>query len=362
MNSITSGVIEPMRLPRISMRRIQRFNFFSHGDIMRRRQFMEMAAGAVVGSALAGCVSRMSRGGPSIVGNAREPMTAATYHAERRYADTRFGRIAYVERGGGDVALFLHGFPLNGFQWRGALDRLSPHRRCVAPDFLGLGYTEVADGQSVAPDAQVAMLVALLDTLSIRDVDLVASDSGGAVAQMFVARYPRRVRTLLLTNCDTEIDSPPPALLPVIELSKAGAFVDQWLAPWLNDKALARSAEGIGGLCYADPTHPTDEAIEYYFAPLVGSPARKAQVHAYAVGLERNPLEGIRPLLERCTVPTRIVWGTADAIFSSASPDYLDRTFGNSRGVRRLAGAKLFFPEERPEVIAEEARGLWNVA
>ena len=61
-------------------------------------------------------------------------------------------------------------------------------------------------------------------------------------------------------------------------------------------------------------------------------------------------------------MPVRIVWGTADAIFSPASPDYLARTFGNSRGVRRLEGSKLFWPEERPEVLAEEARALWEVA
>jgi len=33
-------------------------------------------------------------------------------------------------------------FPLNSFQWRGAIDKLSAHRRCIAPDFLALGYTE----------------------------------------------------------------------------------------------------------------------------------------------------------------------------------------------------------------------------
>jgi len=60
-------------------------------------------------------------------------------------------------------------------------------------------------------------------------------------------------------------------------------------------------------------------------------------------------------------VPTRIVWGTADNIFSQASPDYLDRTLGNSRGVRRVPGAKLFFPEEMPELIAKEAMMLWKV-
>jgi pimeloyl-ACP methyl ester carboxylesterase len=259
------------------------------------------------------------------------------------------------------AAIFLHGFPLNSFQWRGAIERLSPYRRCIAPDFLGLGSSEVAPGQSVGPDAQVAMIVALMDRLSIAKADFVANDSGGAVAQLIVARHPERVRSLLLTNCDTEHDSPPPALLPVIELSKKGQFVDQWLAPWLADKKLARSAQGIGGMCYADPAHPTDEAIDRYFTPLVSSPRRKALVHAYAIALERNALAGIEPALRRFAAPVRIVWGTADTIFSSASPAYLDHAFGNSRGVRELAGRKLFWPEELPDVIAEEARGLWEL-
>jgi pimeloyl-ACP methyl ester carboxylesterase len=147
--------------------------------------------------------------------------------------------------------------------------------------------------------------------------------------------------------------------MPVIEMSRAGTFVDRWLAPWLADKTLARSAVGIGGMCYADPAHPTDEAIDCYFAPLVTTPRRKELVHAYALALERDPLAGIAPALARCKAPTRIVWGTGDTIFSPASPDALDRAFGNSRGVRRLPGKKLFFPEELPDVIAEEARRLW---
>jgi len=289
-------------------------------------------------------------------------MDAAAFRAERRFAETAFGRIAYVERGRGDAALFLHGFPLNGYQWRGAIDRLQAHRRCVAPDFMGLGYTEVAEGQSVAPDAQVAMLATLLDTLSIETVDLIANDSGGAVAQLFVTRHPQRVRSLLLTNCDVENDSPPAAVVPVIAAAGAGTFADDTFRPQLADKTFARSAQGIGGLCYSDPSHPTDEAIDYYFSPLVSSPQRSALTNAYAIGLDPNPLAGIEPLLKRCAVPTRIVWGTGDTIFSQASPEYLDRTLANSRGVRRVPGAKLFFPEEFPDLIAEEARRLWRIA
>jgi pimeloyl-ACP methyl ester carboxylesterase len=316
-----------------------------------------VTAGGLAGGVLSGCAGRTPRevSDPDVT-------SAAGFRAARKYADTAFGRIAYVERGRGDAALFLHGFPLNGFQWRGTLARLSPFRRCIAPDFMAMGYTEVARGQAVGPDAQAAMLAALLDALSIRSVDIVANDSGGQAAQLFLVRNPERVRSLLLSNCDTEIDSPPAALLPVIELSKQGRFVDEWLAPWLADKELARSAEGIGGSTYFDPAHPTDEAIDYYFEPLVRSAESRALMHAFAIALERNPLIGIEPVLRRSTVPTRIVWGTGDTIFSAASPDYLDRTFGASRGVRLLPGRKLFWPEELPEVVAEEARRLWASA
>jgi haloalkane dehalogenase len=189
---------------------------------------------------------------------------------------------------------------------------------------------------------------------------VIANDSGGAVAQLLVAVHPKRVGTLLLTNCDTEPDSPPPAVLPVIQLARAGKFAHDWLVPWLADKKLARSEKGLGGMCYMDPSHPTDEAIETYLRPLVSSPSKQALTNEYAIGLSPNPLAGIEAKLKMCRVPTRILWGTADNIFSPTSPDYLDRTFPNSRGVRRIAGARLFFPEEMPELVAEEALRLWR--
>jgi haloalkane dehalogenase len=289
-------------------------------------------------------------------------MRPKDFATERKYEQTSFGRIAYVEKGAGPAALFLHGFPLNGFQWRGALERLSAHRRCIAPDLMGLGYSEISPQQSVAPQAQADMLADLLQQLSIPTVDLIANDSGGAVAQLFLLKYPQLVRTLLLTNCDVEPDSPPAALLPVLEMARIGTLADELFVPWVTDKALTRSAQGLGGLTYTHPQLLADETIEYYLRPLVSSPERKAQAHAYARGLDPNPLAGIEPALKRSEVRTRIVWGTGDDIFSQASPDYLHRILPNSAGVRQVPGAKLFFPEEFPDLIAEELRELWQVS
>jgi haloalkane dehalogenase len=327
---------------------------------MNRREFICLSAGAITMSALSvGDPECYASGATSAQG--LHEMSVAQFHSTQKFIATDQGRVAYVDRGDGPAALFLHGFPLNSFQWRGVIPELSRIRRCIAPDFLALGYTDVADSQSVAPQAQLSMLVQLFDKLSISTADIVANDSGGAIAQLLVARYPGRIRSLLLTNCDTEPDSPPSAVVPVIELARAGKFADEWLVPWLADKVLARSEKGMGGQCYANPAHPTGEATEVYLGPLVSSPRRKALTNAYAVALAPNPLAGIEPALKRCRIPTRIVWGMADRIFSQSSPDYLDRTFSSSRGVRRLEGAKLFFPEEMPEVIVEEATRLWGV-
>ncbi len=282
--------------------------------------------------------------------------------AWRRRIRTRRGEVAYLARGAGRAALFLHGFPLNGFQWRGAIELLAPYRFCIAPDFLGMGQSRAAPGGAVTPEAQVDMLESLLGALGIADVDLIANDSGGAVAQLFVVRHPRRVRSLLLTNCDTEIESPPAAMLPVIELARRGRFVAEWLEPWAHDPTLARSQRGIGGMCYTDPAHPTDEALHAYFGPLLESAERVRGLHGYAVSLGRNALAGIQPALLASRVPTRVVWGVDDTIFSAKSARYLAASFGNSRGLRLLEKAKLFWPEERPEVVAAQARILWESA
>jgi haloalkane dehalogenase len=227
---------------------------------------------------------------------------------------------------------------------------------------IGLGYTVVAPGQSISPAAQADMIAAFLDRLEIRQVDLIANDSGGAVAQLFVTKYPLRARTLLLTNCDVETDSPPPAILPIIDAARAGLYPDLWLEPWLRHKDVARSPTGLGGMCYTDPAHPTDAALDQYLRPLLASVERKALVNRYTLGLTPNPLQGIESLLRQCTVPTRMVWGMGDTIYSPHNPDYLAEILPRFTGIRRIDKAKLFFPEEYPDIIAEEARLLWERA
>ena len=263
------------------------------------------------------------------------------------------------ERGSGPVALFIHGFPLSGFQWRGALERLADIRRCIAPDLMGLGYSEVADGQDLSPGAQADMLVAFLDRLSIPAVDLIANDSCGTIAQLLMARHSGRVRAVVLTDCDVDENSPPPQMRNSIQQARDGVY-DRKIERHLTDRAYARSSQGIGGNAYANPATFSDEAIEYNFRPLVASPLRRAQLNRYLASFEPNPLVAERSSLRQFTGPARMVWGTDDPLFPVSWAEWLDQALPASRGLRKVDGGRLFWPEEHPDILAEEARALWS--
>jgi haloalkane dehalogenase len=200
---------------------------------MRRREFLKLSSGMMATVVF----------GRSGFAGQKERIDAAWYSRSRRFAEVRGSRVAYVERGRGPAALFVHGYPLNGFQWRGALERLHAHRRCIAPDVMGMGFTQTPEGQEISPATQAAMLVMLLNSLHVDAVDLVANDSGGLVAQLFLAKHPQRVRTLLLTNCDVDENSPPPQFAPFIEQAKKGTFVDDFIVPQLMDSWRGRRRE-----------------------------------------------------------------------------------------------------------------------
>lgn len=288
------------------------------------------------------------------------PHDAASWHGARLYMDTAHGHVAYHEAGAGPALLFLHGFPLNAYHWRGVINLLAGERRCVAPDLLGLGYTRPAPGADVGLVAQASMLAELLNRLGVTIADIIANDSGTAIAQILAANYPDLVRSMLLTNGDVEVDSPPEPLLPVIQLAQQGGFAQAMVTAALNDKTFARSPEGVIGLTFTRPHEVSDEAIDIYFGPLVETPERVALTDSYAVSLLPNPLVGLEERLRTCTVPTAILWGTGDKFFKPGNVDYLRDVLPNVTYTQHVEGAALFFPEEYPDVVAEAARTLWT--
>lgn len=318
---------------------------------MQRREFLKAAASLMATTTIHS----------QSFAQTEQAINAAWYEQNRKFAELSMARVAYVEHGSGpSVALFLHGFPLNSYQWRGAIQRLSPYRHCIAPDVMGLGYTETPSTQAITPATQVRMLAALLDRFKVHSVDLIGNDSGGLVAQLFIATYPHRVRTLLLTNCDIDENNPPKDFVPLVNLAKKGVFTEKVLVPQFTDKNIARSPRGLGGV-FTNPEKLSDETLDIYLKPLVSSELRKRQVDQYTVALGENVLVPVREKLRKWKGPARMVWGMKDTFFPVADAEWLNKNLSGSRGIRRIEDAKLFFPEEMPDLIAEEAINLWGV-
>jgi pimeloyl-ACP methyl ester carboxylesterase len=135
-------------------------------------------------------------------------MDVTTFTSHRRSLHTPGGEIAYTEFGDGSPAVFVHGLGTSGALWRHVAEQLGDTSRCIAIDLPAHGGSPARDDMSAAALAQA--VADLCDGLELGQLDLVGNDTGGAVAQIFAARHPERIRSLALTNCDTEGNFPRP--------------------------------------------------------------------------------------------------------------------------------------------------------
>ena len=286
-------------------------------------------------------------------------MDTAAFHQQRRFRELPCGRIAYIEQGSGPATLLLHGLPLCGYHWRGVIEDLAPARRCIAPDAMGLGYTEVAPGQDVSFAAQARMIAAFLDAAPIDRVDVVGNDTGAGISQVFAATYPAKVRTLTLTNCEV-YDLWPNALLEGFYQGVASGDVPRAMGQMLDDVALARRQ--LGALVYENAEAFTPEVVRLYLAPIVATDERIGQFQRLCDWRKnRAQLMEVAPQLKASQIPAQVIWGEADPVFDvEPSLDWLRANLGGLKKVTRVPRAKLFFPEEHPRLMSVLLTEFWN--
>ena len=275
-----------------------------------------------------------------------------------RHVETPSGRISYVEAGSGPVALFVHGVLLNKHLWRHQLAGLSDVRRCIAIDLLAHGDTEIAPEQDVSVTANAKMLKEVLDALQIDQVDVVGNDSGGGIAQIFAALNPERVRSLTLTNCDTHDNWPPEAFKPFVEMV-AGGGLSKTLNAMLSDKSIYRSPGALGP-AYEHPETATDEDIEIYLRPHLRSEQRTRDLARFVGAFDHKHTLAIEPQLRKLQSPTLIVWGTDDVYFPVKWAHWLAEAIPGAKPPVELAGARIFFLEERAEAFNKLLRAQWS--
>jgi pimeloyl-ACP methyl ester carboxylesterase len=275
----------------------------------------------------------------------------------KKSIETRSGRIAYVEKGTGPVALFVHGVLLNGYLWHNQLDELSDVRRCVSIDLLAHGDTEIAPRQDVSATANAQMIGEFLDALGIEQADLIGNDSGGGIAQIFAALNPARVRSLTLTDCDAHDNWPPDAFKPFLEMVAAGGLRGA-LEAMLADKSVYRSAAALGP-AYEHPDRVTDATIESYLRPFLRTEGRLRDLERFLLAFDCRHTLAIERSLRTLQAPTLIVWGTDDVYFDVRWSHWLADTIPGTRRRVELRGARLFFPEERSQELNRELRAHW---
>jgi len=283
-------------------------------------------------------------------------MQLSELNAHRHTAATRFGEISYLDLGAGPTALFVHGIATNAYLWRHVMDALSGQRRCIAIDLPLHGQSPVTAEQDLSLAALAASLEDFCDVLGLTAVDLVANDTGGAIAQIFAARHPHRLATLTLTNCDTVDNLPPEASKPMVELAAAGNLAPSAVAMFANLEAAAKISFASG---YEHLDQIDRDVIRSYLQPCFGTIERARQFERLLVSLEVGDLQAVMPQLRELTVPTLVVWGTGDAFFDVSWAYWLRDTIPGTTRVVMVDGARLFFPEERPMDLVPHLEQHW---
>src|SRR6202007_3091238 len=146
--------------------------------------------------------------------------------------------------------------------------------------------------------------------------------SGGGICQIFAARHPQRLRSLVLTNCDTHDNWPPEAFKGFVQMVADGGLPDT-LKAMLADKAVFRTALAPA---YEHPERVTDETIETYLRPLAATPQRTEQVEGFVGAFCNSHTVAVEDGLKKLQAPTLIAWGTDDVYFDMKWARWLERT------------------------------------
>lgn len=271
---------------------------------------------------------------------------------------TPAGDVAYVEVGEGPPALFVHGVFVNSGLWREVMPELADRRRCIAVDLPAHGRTPAPTTADHRLGAMAEWLDGACDALGLDAVDLVGNDTGGALCQVFAARYPQRMRSLVLTNCDTQGTFPPEAFAGAVELARQGQLVPV-LRAVLDDIDIARTPAGLGA-AFERPESITEDTVQRYLGPLFEDEARVRAVEGYVANMDATDLRAAEAGLRALDVPALLVWGTGDVFFDVKWAYWLRELLPGAETVVEVPGGALFFPDERPAELVEPLRRFWR--
>lgn len=116
--------------------------------------------------------------------------------------------ISYSDFGQGEVLVLLHPLPTDKAFWLGQQQVLKQHFRVISLDLWGFGHSEGTFGRIVTMDEYADQIAQLLDQLYLKNAIIGGESMGGYVALAFLAKYPERVKGLILSNTQAIADNP----------------------------------------------------------------------------------------------------------------------------------------------------------
>jgi len=241
--------------------------------------------------------------------------TATATPPESRFADAGGVTYHYHELGEGQHTVFLHGGGPGCTGWSD-FGPVAPYfakdRHCLLVDILQYGRSEKCRITGPMWDFHAAKTVALLDTLGVDRADFISNSWGGTIALCLAARYPDRVRALVVTGSMPVFYGP---LAPLPEGGRRGRNArDAYYGG--DGPTREKMRELLTRLEWYDPERLPDETIEMRWQQSLDPGERELAAMSDS---PRGDWQDLTAELARIEAPVLFMWGREDAFLT---PDY----------------------------------------
>lgn len=239
------------------------------------------------------------------------------------------GEIEYREYGpiSAQPVLFVHGVLANFLLWEQVAQQLAEGYRCILPTWpLGAHTQPLRKDADTSPEGMLQIIVGFMDALQLERATLVGNDSGGALCQMMVERYPQRIQRLVLTSCDA-YDIWLPLLFKYLEFSAYIPGMLWLLGQTMRIRVVRRLPFAFGWLAKRMPRELFDGAA----ASLAQSSGVRRDVGKFLRGISPRLTQQAAKSFAGFNAPVLVAWSREDRFFPLAHAERLQRDFPTAR-------------------------------
>ncbi|MCL1846676.1 MAG: alpha/beta fold hydrolase [Coriobacteriia bacterium] len=219
-------------------------------------------------------------------------------------------RMHYIDQGVGDAVLLLHGNPSWSFFYRNLINSLSKTNRVIAPDHIGMGFSDKPQDADYHLAFHIENIERLVEHLRLKDIILVVHDWGGPIGFGYVVKHSEKIKKIVVLNSSAFFDAKIPRRISVCR-----GVLGRFLVRRLN--LFAQAATRM-----TTTTKLTKEVRQAYLLPY-GSYDERIGIDSFLqdIPLEqghrtRALLDSIESRLPDIKADLLILWGKQDFCFT----------------------------------------------